>query len=274
MLQHVIDMKKFDADADRCLGLVTIYEDSDTGTDAVVSSIASGSWLRDSASVDLCSEVTTSLEGEGERVLSVKPASCASVSTTSCGGSAASAGRSVGDIWPGGCGEGDDWFTGTALHFTSDRTGEVGGTTSDTIAGAASLPLALGTGGVGVMLVLSADPSTVTTLSTGKSIHPTNNKHFTAIVLEQTGWASTRKTCQNWLPTIRCFSLCPVTDIAATVAPIGMKFWWYISVPDSSPTLGVVPQGIPQIQNFGHLTANILKSQRQLELNINLMTAF
>ena len=205
MLQHVIDMKKFDADADRCLGLVTIYEDSDTGTDAVVSSIASGSWLRDSASVDLCSEVTTSLEGEGERVLSVKPASCASVSTTSCGGSAASAGRSVGDIWPGGCGEGDDWFTGTALHFTSDRTGEVGGTTSDTIAGAASLPLALGTGGVGVMLVLSADPSTVTTLSTGKSIHPTNNKHFTAIVLEQTGWASTRKTCQTDYPPYAVF---------------------------------------------------------------------
>ena len=50
-----------------------------------------------------------------------------------------------------------------------------------------------------------------------------------------------------------CFFLSPVTGISATVAPIGVKFCSMdISVPDrSSPFLGAVPPGDPQIRNFG-----------------------
>ena len=61
------------------------------------------------------------------------------------------------------------------------------------------------------------------------------------------------------------FLLCPVTDISATVAPIGVKFciMVYISVPDRYfPFWGRYPRPRdPKSEifglNFGHLTANI-----------------
>jgi len=45
------------------------------------------------------------------------------------------------------------------------------------------------------------------------------------------------------------FSLCPVTDISATVAPIGVKFWIMVHVGPGlkvSP-FGAVPHGIPKV---------------------------
>jgi len=62
-----------------------------------------------------------------------------------------------------------------------------------------------------------------------------------------------------------CVFLCPVTDISATVAPIGVKFciMVYISVPDRYfPFWGRYPRPRdPKSEifglNFGHLTANI-----------------
>ena len=79
-----------------------------------------------------------------------------------------------------------------------------------------------------------------------------------------------------------CFFLCPVTDISATVAPIGVKFARYISVPDrTSPLWGRCPQRIPKSeivgQKFGYLTAHISKtvsdsltsSRRRLSKNVS-----
>ena len=78
-----------------------------------------------------------------------------------------------------------------------------------------------------------------------------------------------------------------VTDILATVAPIGVKFYmiWHISVPGrSSPLLGAMfPRVSPKSEiwgpNFGQLTANISKTvsrsvKRQSDLNINSTRAF
>jgi len=64
------------------------------------------------------------------------------------------------------------------------------------------------------------------------------------------------------------FFRCPVTDISATVAQIGVKSCMmvpYASVPDGSSTLlGAVPPRIPKSEifslNFGNLTANISKT--------------
>jgi len=61
------------------------------------------------------------------------------------------------------------------------------------------------------------------------------------------------------------FFLCPVTDISATVTPIGVKFYKMVHIgPGQKVSLGGgdTPRGSPTSQivgvNFGHLTANIL----------------
>jgi len=55
--------------------------------------------------------------------------------------------------------------------------------------------------------------------------------------------------------------LCPVTDISATVAPIGVKFCVMVHIgPGQIPRFEAVPSGIPKIQNFGPLKTEYLEN--------------
>ena len=46
------------------------------------------------------------------------------------------------------------------------------------------------------------------------------------------------------------FFLCSVTDISATVAPIGVKFCMMVTYWSRTDLLRAVPPGDPQVQNF------------------------
>jgi len=71
-------------------------------------------------------------------------------------------------------------------------------------------------------------------------------------------------------------SICPVTDILATVTPMGVKFCVMVHIGPRHK--GDTPKGYPKSQifdlHFGHLTTNISKTVSrnvtcQLELNIS-----
>ena len=84
---------------------------------------------------------------------------------------------------------------------------------------------------------------------------------------------------------VAVFFLCPVTDISATVAPIGVKFCMMVHIGPGqifSPFGGGAPE-MPKSEIFGlmfdHLTANISKTVHrsaacQLKLNISSTRAF
>jgi len=143
-----------------------------------------------SDSVNLSSEVTSLVGGE-EDMLTGRLASCASASAVAgVGLPSATTGSSAGDNGPDGCSEGGNWFSGAGLDFASGTVGALGNTTSDTTVGAAAavLLLALALDDTVITLPLLVDPSNVTTVSTGKSIHPANtdNTVRTTAVLETT----------------------------------------------------------------------------------------
>ena len=65
------------------------------------------------------------------------------------------------------------------------------------------------------------------------------------------------------------FLLCPVEDISATVAPIGVKFSTMVHVGPGSPLLGAVPPGDRKNPNFWPSESQCLehgKSQRYMSI--------
>ena len=80
-----------------------------------------------------------------------------------------------------------------------------------------------------------------------------------------------------------CFFLCPVTDISATVTPIGLKFCMMVHIGPGQTfsLLGgyTYPKSKIVGRNFGRLTANISKKEsrsvtRQLQFKISWTRAF
>ena len=122
------------------------------------------------------------MAGEDDNVASRRLASCgASASALACVGlSSASVGRSHGEDGARGCSEGGDWAAGAGLDTASDTAGgRLGSAASDDTVGAAAVPTlapALAADAAGIPQPLLADPSNDTTVSTGKSIHPNNNR--------------------------------------------------------------------------------------------------